>query len=166
MDASERILILGVGNVLLADEGVGVHTVRRLREEYEFPPNVRLMDGGTLGVSLMEFIQGCDYLIVIDAVRGGHAPGSVYRLEEEGLRKSLGLSDSMHQVDLVDTLILCDLASGKRPEAVVFGMEPKEIPMDALNPELSAAGKAGQEKLCKAVVEEVERVSGRKVGKK
>lgn len=161
-----KILILGVGNVLLADEGVGVHAIRRLTAEYDFPPNVKLVDGGTLGVSLMEFIQDCDYLIVIDAVRGGHGPGSVYRLEEEGLRKSLGMSDSMHQIDLVDTLIMCDLAVGKRPRAVVFGMEPKEIPMDALNPELSAEGKASQEKLCKAVVEEVEKVSGLKVGRK
>lgn len=164
--SAPKILVLGVGNMLLADEGVGVHTVRRLTEQYEFPPNVTLMDGGTLGVSLMEHIQNCDYLIVIDAVRGGHEPGSVYRLEKEGLRKSLGMSDSMHQVDLVDTLIMCDLATGKRPDAVVFGMEPKEIPMDALNPELSAEGKASQEKLCKAVVEEVEKVSGAKVTKK
>lgn len=161
--SERKILILGVGNVLLADEGVGVHTVRRLEEEYDFPPQVRLMDGGTLGVSLMDYIQSCDYLIVVDAVRGGHAPGSVYRLEEEGLRKSLGLSDSMHQVDLVDTLIMCELATGKRPDAVVFGMEPKDIPMDALNPELSAEGLASQEKLCKAVVEEVEKVSGLKI---
>lgn len=164
--AERKILILGVGNVLLADEGVGVHTVRRLQEEYDFPPQVLLVDGGTLGVSLMEYIQSCDYLIVIDAVRGGHAPGSVYRLEEEGLRKSLGMSDSMHQVDLVDTLIMCDLATGKRPDAVVFGMEPKDIPMDALNPELSAEGQASQEKLCKAVVEEVEKVSGQKIARK
>lgn len=160
MSEPKQILILGVGNVLLADEGVGVHTVRRLTEEYVWPENVTLVDGGTLGVSLMEFIQNCDYLIVIDAVRGGHAPGSVYRLEEDGLRKSLGMSDSMHQVDLVDTLIMCDLATGKRPEAVVFGLEPKEIPMDALNPELSETGRAGQEKLLRAVVEEVEKVLG------
>lgn len=164
--SAPKILILGVGNVLLADEGVGVHTVRRLQEEYDFPPGVKLMDGGTLGISLMEFIQDCDHLIVIDAVRAGRAPGSVYRLENEGLRKSLGMSDSMHQVDLVDTLIMCDLATGKRPSAVVLGMEPKEIPMDALNPELSAEGKASQEKLCQAVIEEVERVSGAKASKK
>lgn len=166
MSESKQILVLGVGNVLLADEGVGVHTVRRLMEEYDFPSCVKLVDGGTLGVSLMEFIQNCDYLIVIDAVRGGHEPGSVYRLEEEGLKKSLGMSDSMHQVNLVDTLIMCDLASGKRPAAVVFGMEPKDIPMDALSPELSEAGKASQEKLCNAVIEEVERVSGQKVARK
>lgn len=160
-----KILVLGVGNMLLADEGVGVHTIHRLTEEYDFPPNVTLMDGGTLGMSLMDYIQDCDYLIVIDAVRGGHEPGSVYRLEEEGLRKSLGMSDSMHQVDLVDTLIMCELASDKRPQAVVFGMEPKEIPMDSLCPELSPEGQASQEKLCKAIIEEVEKL-GCKVSRK
>lgn len=164
--SEQKILILGVGNVLLQDDGVGVHTVRRLEAEYDFPPNVRLMDGGTLGVSLMEYINDSDYLIVVDAVRAGHPAGSVYRLEDEGLRKSLGMSDSMHQVDLVDTLIMCDLATGRRPKAVVFGMEPKAIAMDALDPELSPEARAGQDKLCRVIVEEVERVTGAKVGRK
>lgn len=151
-----NVLILGVGNVLLADDGVGIHAVARLQEEYDFPPNVQVMDGGTLGVSLMEYIQNSDYLIVIDAVRAGHAPGSVYRLEDEGLRQSLGMSDSMHQMDLVDTLIMCDLSYGRRPRAVVFGMEPESISMADLNPELSEAGKASQAKLCAEIIKELE----------
>ncbi len=148
-----NILILGVGNILLGDEGVGVHTVRVLQNGYDFAPNVRLMDGGTLGISLMEYIAESDFLIVLDAVRGGGAPGAVYRLEDEGLRSSLGLSDSMHQLDLVDTLIMCELSHGKRPKAVVLGMEPLSI--SDLSPELSDAGKASQGKLCGAVLAEL-----------
>jgi hydrogenase maturation protease len=149
-----KVLVLGVGNLLLGDEGIGVHAVKKLEAEYEFPPAVRLMDGGTLGISLMEYIEDCAYLIVIDAVRGGHAPGSVYRLEDEGLRGSLGLSDSMHQLDLVDTLIMCEMAGGKRPKAVVFGLEPENI--SALSLELTPAAQAGQEKICSAVLRELQ----------
>lgn len=152
----QKILILGVGNVLLGDEGIGVHTVKKLEAEYSFPPNVSLLDGGTLGISLLEYIEDCDYLIVIDAVRGGHPAGSVYRLEDEGLRGSLGLSDSMHQMDLVDTLIMCELSTGKRPKAVVFGLEPATI--EVLDPELSATGKASQKKLCDAILDELKRL--------
>jgi hydrogenase maturation protease len=154
-----EILVLGVGNILLGDEGIGVHTVRRLEEEYVFPPNVRLLDGGTLGLSLMEQIESCAWLLVVDAVRGGGAPGSVYRLEGEGLRSSLGLSDSMHQVDLADTLILCELSGGKRPKAVVLGLEPERIA--DFSPELSATALAAQPKLCLAVLSELERLGCR-----
>ena len=78
------------------------------------------MDGGTLGIRLMDAIMGCDLLIVVDAVLGGGEPGTLYRLEGEGLRESMSFRDSMHQTDLVDTLIYCDLA-GHRPDAVVIG---------------------------------------------
>ncbi|MDR2050936.1 MAG: HyaD/HybD family hydrogenase maturation endopeptidase [Deltaproteobacteria bacterium] len=158
-----EILVLGVGNILLGDEGIGVHTVRRLREEYVFPPNVRLLDGGTLGLSLMEHIESCSWLLVLDAVRGGGSPGSVYRLEGEGLRSSLGLSDSMHQVDLADTLILCELSGGRRPRAVVLGLEPESV--SDFSPDLSATAKAAQPKLCLALVAELEKL-GCKVRKK
>lgn len=154
----EKVLVLGVGNILLGDDGIGVHAIRLLTEKYDFHPNVSLMDGGTLGLSLMDYILQSDVLIVIDAVRAGHTPGSVYRLEEEGLRQSLGMSDSMHQMDLVDTLIMCELSSGKRPEAIVFGVEPKEIAADAIKPELSESGQGSLEKLCGAILEALEKL--------
>jgi len=121
-----KILILGVGNILYTDEGVGVRAVERLLETYDFSDNVTLMDGGNLGMKLMQPLMDCDYCIVLDAVLGGDAPGTVYRLTGEDLRKSLAFKDSMHQSDLVDTLIYCELI-GKRPEAVVIGMEPVDF---------------------------------------
>ena len=81
------------------------------------------MDGGTLGIRLMDAIMGCDLLIVVDAVLGGGEPGTLYRLEGEGLRASMSFRDSMHQTDLLDTLVTCDLA-GHRPEAIVIGLQP------------------------------------------
>lgn len=119
----KKILILGVGNILYTDEGVGVRAVERLIETYDFSDNVTLMDGGNLGMRLMQPLMESDYAIVLDAVLGGDVPGSVYRLTGDDLRKSLAFKDSMHQSDLVDTLIYCELI-GKRPETVVVGMEP------------------------------------------
>jgi hydrogenase maturation protease len=122
-ETPRKILILGVGNILYTDEGVGVRAVERLQETYDFSDNITLMDGGNLGMRLMEPLMACDYCIVLDAVLGGDAPGTIYRLTGEDLRKSLAFKDSMHQSDLVDTLIYCELI-GKRPETVVIGMEP------------------------------------------
>lgn len=121
----KRILILGVGNILLTDEGFGVRAVEYLEAHYRWPVHVRLMDGGTQGLMLMPELQECDFLVVLDVVLGPEAPGTVYLLEGEDLRKSLSFRDSMHQTDLVDTLIYCDLA-GHRPDAVVIGMEPAD----------------------------------------
>ena len=120
---AEKILVLGVGNILFTDEGIGVKAVEYLQAHYTFPENVELMDGGTLGMGLMNALMSCDIVYVLDAVLGGDAPGSIYRLTGEDLRKSIAFRDSMHQIDLVDTLLLCELA-GHRPDAVVLGMEP------------------------------------------
>ena len=118
-----KILILGVGNILFTDEGIGIRAVEYLEQKYEFPPNVTLLDGGTLGLGLMSALMDSDFVFVLDAVLGNDCPGSIYRLSGDDLRKSLSFRDSMHQTDLVDTLIFCELA-GRRPEALVLGMEP------------------------------------------
>jgi hydrogenase maturation protease len=152
-----RILLLGVGNKLYTDEGVGVHAALHLRENYEFSDNVTLLDGGTMGKLLMNDIMECDCLIVMDAVLGGHDPGSVYRLEDEGLRKSLGFVDSQHQVDLVDTLIACEIL-GSRPEAVVIGMEPADWKTMGL--ELTDTCRSSFNKFIGHVLEELEQAGG------
>jgi hydrogenase maturation protease len=118
-----RVLLLGVGNILYRDEGLGVHAVRLLERHYSFSDNVTVTDGGVMGKLLMAVLTDHDAVVVLDAVLGGREAGTVYRLEGEGLRKSLGFHDSQHQVDLVDTLISCELV-GNRPETVVVGMEP------------------------------------------
>ena len=121
----ERILILGVGNILFTDEGIGVRALAWLQEHYVFPDSVTLVDGGTLGMGLMDALLQCDRVYVLDAVLGGGTPGSIYRLTDNDLRKSMSFRDSLHQTDLVDTLIYCDIL-GHRPEGVVFGMEPAD----------------------------------------
>ena len=146
----QRILILGVGNILFSDEGIGVCAVEYLREHATLPDNVVLMDGGTLGMRLMDAIMDCDLLIVLDAVLGEGAPGSLYQLEGEQLRNSLSFRDSMHQLDLVDTLVFCELA-GNRPKAVVIGMEPADY--QTMRPELTPICAAQIPEMCRKTLE-------------
>jgi len=107
----KRILVLGVGNILFTDEGIGVRCIERMQEHFNFSDNVTLMDGGTLGTKLMGPILESDYLIVCDAVLCDDAPGAVYRLMGEDLRKSLAFRDSMHQTCAKSS------ATGPRPSS-------------------------------------------------
>ncbi len=147
-----RLLVLGVGNILFTDEGVGVRCVEMLQQGYTFSDNVTLMDGGTLGTKLMGPLMEADVAIICDAVLGDGPPGSVYRLLGDDLRKSLAFRDSMHQTDLVDTLTLCELA-GKRPQAVVIGMEPADYHSMAV--ELSPVAAAALPSMVDAVLQEI-----------
>lgn len=157
MDEQRRILVLGVGNILYTDEGVGVRCMEKLEREYEFSDNVTLMDGGTLGMRLMDALLNCDMAIVLDAVLGGQDPGTIYRCTGDELRKSLAFKDSMHQTDLVDTLIMCDIV-GNRPEAVIIGMEPFDY--ETLAVELSPIAQNRQETLIGFVLEEIAQAGG------
>ncbi|MGD9089902.1 MAG: hydrogenase maturation protease, partial [Desulfobacterales bacterium] len=100
----KQILVLGVGNILLKDDGIGVRIVEKLQQEYAFSPNVRLLDGGTLGLRLLEPITGADVLIVVDAIISGQPPGTIERLPLAVLRKRISIKNSLHQLDLLETL--------------------------------------------------------------
>lgn len=149
-----RILIMGVGNVLLCDEGFGVRAVAYLEEHYDWPENVRFLAGETGGIMLMPEIQSCDLLVVLDVVLGGEAPGTVYLLENDDLRKSLSFRDSMHQTDLLDTLATCELA-GHRPEALAFGLQPFDY--HSMTMQLSPQAEAMLPTFCRKVVDELQR---------
>lgn len=156
--SEQRILLIGVGNILFSDEGLGVHALRHLEAHYRFSDNVTLMDGGTMGKLLMHPLMEHDVALVMDAVLGGEEPGSIYRLVDEGLRKSLGFRDSQHQVDLVDTLIICELI-GKRPKAVVIGMEPGD--WRSLHMELTPVCRDKMPAFIGHVLQELEAMGGR-----
>ena len=122
----KQITIMGVGNILFTDEGVGVRVLEKLNEQYEFPPNVSVVDGGVLGMNLLGTISEADYLIVIDAVRNGQAPGTLYRLEGEDIPKRVLAKNSLHQVDLLEALTFCQ-ALDKHPQTRIIGIEPEDI---------------------------------------
>ncbi|MDR1360207.1 MAG: HyaD/HybD family hydrogenase maturation endopeptidase [Deltaproteobacteria bacterium] len=152
-----RILLLGVGNILYADEGLGVHAAQYLERHYLFSSNVLLLEGGTLGKLLTAHIVDCDRLIVMDAVLGGQEAGSLYRLEDESLRKSLGFHDSQHQVDLEDVLAACAII-GNRPSAVVMGMEP--LDWKSLSLELTPPCRAAIPRYIREILKELAATGG------
>ena len=119
-------MVLGVGNLLFTDEGVGIHAVETLLEQYEFSQNVSIEDGGVLGINLLGIISEADDLIVVDAIRNGGAPGTLYRLEGDDIPKRILAKNSLHQVDLLEALTLCQ-ALDKVPETVIVGVEPEDI---------------------------------------
>jgi hydrogenase maturation protease len=116
MSTPERITVMGIGNPLMRDEGVGVRVVEEIMQTLEFPPNVEVVDAGTMGMSILHILQSCDYLLVVDAIDGtGEEPGTVVRLSPEDLAPSQ-VMHSLHDMRLVDVLEAAML-SGRAPEA-------------------------------------------------
>ncbi|RPJ06486.1 MAG: HyaD/HybD family hydrogenase maturation endopeptidase [Deltaproteobacteria bacterium] len=153
----KRILVLGVGNVLLRDEGIGVRVVEKLQDEYCFSSNVELMDGGTLGLRLLDPISGTDFLIVVDAVQNGGPPGTIYRLPAEELEKRVAFRNSLHQLDLVETLAYAEVL-GHRPGAVIVGIEPADI--SPWGTELTDTVGSRMTEMCACVLREIEKAGG------
>ena len=124
---SEHVMILGVGCTLFSDEGFGVRVVEAIEKRYEFPEkNVSVVDGGVLGTNLLGVISQADQLIVVDAIRNKGEPGSLYRLEGDAIPERIRMKNSIHQVDFLEALTLCQ-ALDKVPETVIVGIEPEDI---------------------------------------
>jgi hydrogenase maturation protease len=119
-------LILGVGNILLRDEGAGVRAVEVLRE-MDLPRGVEALDGGTLGMDLLDLIADRERLIVIDVVRAGGPPGTVYRLCPDNLIRPDLPHLSLHQAGLMEALAMAGQLGCAPREVVIFGIEPRVI---------------------------------------
>ena len=150
-----RITILGVGNILLRDEGVGVRVVEHLSRRYQFPDNVRILDGGVLGVRLMGVVGDTDILIVVDAVCNQGAPGDLYRLADHQVPRRVLAKQSMHQMDLPEVLALCK-AIDHDPSVVVVGVEPED--MSTINDRLTPTVAARLDELVAMVLAELDRL--------
>ncbi|MEJ2068340.1 MAG: HyaD/HybD family hydrogenase maturation endopeptidase [Deltaproteobacteria bacterium] len=134
---NKKILILGVGNLILKDEGVGVHAVREL-EGKDLPAHVEVIDGGTYLMDLLSVIQEAERIIVIDALKGGGGPGTIYRVTPDDLMAETERALSLHQVGLLEILGMVRQLGGD-PHAVIIGVEPKEIAWGMeLTPEVAA----------------------------
>lgn len=120
------IVVLGIGNLLWADEGFGVRCVEALDERYEFGPDVALVDGGTQGLALLSLVQGARRLLILDAVDYGRAPGELVCVEGEEVPRFLGSHKmSLHQTGFQEVLMLA-LLGGHYPESVLLvGCQPE-----------------------------------------
>ncbi|MDA8429226.1 MAG: HyaD/HybD family hydrogenase maturation endopeptidase [Geobacteraceae bacterium] len=148
-----RVLVLGIGNLVMSDDGVGVKVVQKLQREYRFAQTVEIMDGGTLGLDLLPKLEGVERLIVVDAVETGEAPGTCVRLAGEELPIALETKVSPHQMGLKDLLSVAELLGHSPREMVLVGVQPGSIEMDT---ELTAAVEAKIEELVGMVLEELD----------
>ena len=156
-EQTKQVMILGVGCILFSDEGFGVRVVEEMEKQYEFSENVSVVDGGVLGVNLLGVISQPDHLIVVDAIFNKGNPGDLYRLEGEQIPQRIRAKNSLHQVDLLEALTLCQ-ALDKVPETVIIGIEPEDI--ETLSVELTPTTKAKVDKVIDLVLTELERLGG------
>jgi hydrogenase maturation protease len=120
------VMVLGIGCTLYSDEGFGVRVVEKMQREYEFSDKALLVDGGVLGVNLLGVISKPNHLIVVDAIRNKGNPGDLYRLAGDQIPARIRAKNSLHQVDFLEALTLCQ-ALDHVPETVIIGVEPEDI---------------------------------------
>jgi len=116
-------LVLGLGNLVHSDDGLGVHAIQSLMEDPRVPSDVVLMDGGTQGLSLLPHVSAFQRLLVIDALDVGEKPGTLVRIEGEALRNLPGKA-SVHQLGFADLLVALELLGESPKEIVLLGVQP------------------------------------------
>lgn len=156
-ERSPAIMVLGIGNILFSDEGFGIRVIEKIQEIYQFEDNVDVIDGGVLGINLLGVISKPDHLIVVDVIRNHGKPGDVYRLEGGSIPERIRAKNSLHQVDFLEALTLCQ-ALDKVPQTVILGVEPQDI--DTLSTELTPAIQSRVDPIIDKVLNEVKRLGG------
>ncbi len=125
---SKRILILGIGNVLWADEGFGVRCVEAMAETHALPDTVRLLDGGTQGLYLLPFLEESDALLVFDAIDYGLPPGTLKVVRDDEVPAFMGAKKmSLHQTGFQDVVATATLMGYRPPQMVLIGCQPVEL---------------------------------------
>jgi hydrogenase maturation protease len=142
--------IIGCGNLLLRDEGIGVHLIQYLQKK-TLPDDVELVDGATGGFDLLPFIQDADKVVIVDAVSGRGEPGDIYRFGPEDFETDSVPNTSLHDVCLKDILHIVKL-TGPVPPVTIFGVEPKTMDWGM---ELTDEVKAVLPRLSELVLEEM-----------
>lgn len=146
-----KIVIIGVGNLLLKDEGVGVHVVQELQKK-DLPSAVEVHDGGVAGIGLLDLFGGASKVLLIDAADMNLEPGAIVRFTpEEVISEKGGPKFSAHDVSLLEVLELAKALGHAPPEVVIFGIQPKEI---SWGTELSAEVRASIPKVMETVLKE------------
>ena len=137
--SAAKTLILGVGNLLLSDEGVGLHVLERLAATYDLPEEVQTLDGGTLGLDLLYYLEGVENLVIVDAVKMGKEPGALLRLEGDEVPAFLSIKISPHQIGIPDMLFAAKLKDLYPRNVVLWGVQPGvlDIGLD-LSPPIAA----------------------------
>ncbi|WGS84388.1 HyaD/HybD family hydrogenase maturation endopeptidase [Methylomonas sp. UP202] len=128
MTATPRILLLGIGNLLWADEGFGVRVVEHLQKYYRFSEQVTVLDGGTQGVYLVDYVQNADVLVVFDAVDYGLPPATLKIVEDADVPNFLGAKKmSLHQTGFQEVLAMAQMLGDYPDRLLLIGVQPEEL---------------------------------------
>ena len=119
--------LIGLGNILMRDEGIGVHVVNRFRERYSVPDSVEIVDGGTCGLDLMPVIEGRRKVLIVDAVNFEREPGYIGELVNDEIPARFSTKASLHHLGLMDVLSIVRLADAMPEEICIIGIQPKTM---------------------------------------
>lgn len=123
-----KTILIGLGNILMQDEGVGVHAVNAVKERFEVPPELEIVDGGTAGLDLLPFFEGRDRVLLVDAVLFGEEPGFIGELANEAIPARFGKNKaSLHHLGLAEVLALARLQNILPKEICLIGIEPQSL---------------------------------------
>lgn len=117
--------IIGCGNLLLKDEGIGVHLIEYLKKK-DLPEDIELVDGATAGFDLLPFFDGAEKVVIVDAIRAEGSPGAVYRFTPDDFSVESALKTSLHDITLYEIFKIA-AKLGKLPTVTIFGVQPKDI---------------------------------------
>jgi hydrogenase maturation protease len=161
-EAKIGVLVLGLGNVLLGDDGLGAAAVARLESQYRVPPGVHLADGGTLGLSLLGLLADSDRVVLVDAVRADSPPGTLVRLDGEDVTDAVRDRLSPHQIGVADLLDAARLIDRYPVTVTLLGLVPEAMDLAVVR---SAAVDDRLDELVAAIVREVESLGYKMVRK-
>ncbi|MBI5492060.1 MAG: HyaD/HybD family hydrogenase maturation endopeptidase [Deltaproteobacteria bacterium] len=125
-EKNKKALVIGIGNILLRDEGLGVRAVEFFKEHYILPGGVDCVDGGTAGLSLSTFFRDYRRVIIVDAVSSGGPPGSILKFGKDDLAKAPPLRTTAHQLGIKELLAIAEF-EGYSPDIRIIGVVPSEI---------------------------------------
>jgi hydrogenase maturation protease len=154
---NKNILVLGVGNILMSDEGAGVYVVRSLEQNFQFSKNISFLDGGTLGMRLLNPISKASHLIVADTAMLGYEPGTISRLTINDIRTGNVVKNSMHQLSFAETLSMAEIME-LLPPTVIIAIEPFDI--ETMGTKMTPLVAANFDSLCFRVLDEIKASGG------
>lgn len=122
-----KVLLVGIGNILLTDEAIGVRVVEKIEADFKPHSELEIIDGGTMGMDLLPFFEDKDKIILVDAIQSSKEPGEIVRIEGSDLSKFFSNKMSPHQIGLTDLLAMTNLEGGSSNHMVLYGVVPKLI---------------------------------------
>lgn len=149
-----KITILGIGNTLFSDEGVGIHLLPLLEDALKDVENIEIIEGLTDGMKLLGPVEDAENLIIIDAINAGKEPGTIITLVEDEIPAYFGIKMSIHQLGFQEVLLAAKLRERYPKKIVMFGMQPTSLQMGI---ELTDTNQKKLGELAKTVIDQVKR---------